>query len=114
MVAAEIRKLAERSREAASEIESYSSRSLNDTREAAKGLDDVLPEVVRTAQLVQEIATASQEQRTGVDQINEAIQQLSGVIQQNAATSQEMATSAEELSSQANALNQASEFFVIG
>ncbi len=114
VVASEIRKLAERSREAASEIESYSSRSLNDTREAAKGLDDVLPEVVRTAQLVQEIATASQEQRTGVDQINEAIQQLSGVIQQNAATSQEMATSAEELSSQANALNQASEFFVIG
>ena len=113
VVASEIRKLAERSREAATEIEKFSSRSLSDTREAAQGLDDVLPEVTRTAQLVQEIATASQEQRTGVDQINSAIQQLSEVIQQNAAASEEMATSAEELNSQATALNDASAFFVL-
>ena len=99
VVASEIRKLAERSREAATEIEKFSSRSLSDTREAAQGL--------------QEIATASQEQRTGVDQINSAIQQLSEVIQQNAAASEEMATSAEELNSQATALNDASAFFVL-
>lgn len=113
VVASEIRKLAERSREAATEIENYSGRSLNDTREAAQGLEDVLPEVTRTAQLVQEIATASQEQRTGVDQINSAIQQLSEVIQQNAAASEEMATSADDLNGQANALNETSAFFVI-
>lgn len=113
VVASEIRKLAERSREAATEIEKFSSRSLSDTREAAQGLDDVLPEVTRTAQLVQDIASASQEQRTGVDQINSAIQQLSEVIQQNAAASEEMATSAEELNSQATALNDASAFFVL-
>ena len=113
VVASEIRKLAERSREAATEIDAYSSRSLGDTREAAQGLDDVLPEVTRTAQLVQDIASASQEQRTGVDQINSAIQQLSEVIQQNAAASEEMATSAEELNSQATALNDASAFFVL-
>jgi len=113
VVASEIRKLAERSRSAASEIESYSSRSLSDTRNAAQGLDDVLPEVKRTAQLVYEIATASQEQRQGVEQINTAIQQLSEVIQQNAAASEEMATSAEELNAQAVAMKGACEFFVI-
>ena len=113
VVASEIRKLAERSREAASEIETHSSRSLADTRNAAQGLEDVLPEVKRTAQLVYEIATASQEQRQGVEQINTAIQQLSEVIQQNAAASEEMATSAEELNSQAGAMKKACEFFVI-
>lgn len=113
VVASEIRKLAERSRDAANEIEAYSSRSLNDTQQAAKGLDDVLPEVRKTAQLVQEIATASQEQRSGVDQINSAIQQLSEVIQQNAAASEEMATSAEQLNGQAGSLNAATSFFVI-
>jgi len=113
VVASEIRKLAERSREAASEIETYSSRSLSDTRTATQGLEDVLPAVKRTAQLVYEIASASQEQRQGVDQINTAIQQLSEVIQQNAAASEEMATSAEELNSQAGAMKKACEFFVI-
>ena len=113
VVASEIRKLAERSREAASEIETYSSRSLADTRNAAQGLEDVLPEVKRTAQLVYEIASASQEQRQGVEQINTAIQQLSEVIQQNAAASEEMATSAEELNSQAEAMKTACEFFTI-
>ena len=113
VVASEIRKLAERSREAASEISTYSSQSLGDSHEAAKGLDDVLPEVKHTAQLVQEIATASNEQRQGVDQINAAIQELSEVIQHNASASGEMATAAEDLNTQAQALNSASSFFVI-
>ncbi len=113
VVATEIRKLAERSREAATEIAIYSTQSLNDTNEAAHSLEDVLPEVKHTAQLVQEIATASQEQRQGVDQINSAIQELSEVIQNNASASEEMASSAEELNGQAKALNAASAFFVI-
>ncbi len=113
VVATEIRKLAERSREAATEISTLSSQSLSDTQEAARGLDDVLPEVKHTAQLVLEIATASNEQRQGVDQINSAVQELSGVIQQNASASGEMATAAEDLNTQAQALNSASAFFVI-
>ena len=113
VVASEIRKLAERSRIAASEIESYSSRSLSDTRDAAQGLSDVLPEVKRTAQLVYEIATASQEQRQGVEQINMAVQQLSEVIQQNAAASEQMAGSAKELNTQVVSMKTACEFFVI-
>ena len=114
VVASEIRKLAERSRAAASEIESYSSRSLSDTRDAAQRVNDVLPEVKRTAQLVYEIAAASQEQRQGVDQINTAVQQLSEVIQENAAASEQMATSATELNAQVLAMEKACEFFVIG
>lgn len=70
VVAAEIRKLAERSRDAANEISQFSQHSLADTRSAAEGLNAVLPDVKRTASLVSEIASASQEQRTGVDQIN--------------------------------------------
>lgn len=113
VVASEIRKLAERSRMAAGEIEHDASQSLSDTEGAAQGLDDVLPEVKHTAQLVEEIATASREQRQGVDQINSAIQELSEVIQHNASASEEMAASASELSDQAQALKSASGFFEI-
>ena len=113
VVATEIRKLAERSREAAGEIEHDASQSLSDTEGAALGLGDVLPEVKHTAQLVEEIATASREQRQGVDQINSAIQELSEVIQHNASASEEMAASANDLSDQAQGLKAASGFFEI-
>lgn len=113
VVASEIRKLAERSREAANEISQFSQHSLADTRIAAEGLASVLPDVQRTASLVTEIATASREQRTGVDQINAALQQLSSVVQENASSSEEMASNAEELNSQADSLNAATAFFVI-
>ncbi len=113
VVASEIRKLAERSRAAAEEIVDYSSRSLTDTHLAAKALDDVLPDVKHTAQLVSEIAMASQEQRLGVEQINSALQQLSEIVQQNAVASDEMAHSAEALNQQAETLNRASGYFVI-
>ncbi len=113
VVAAEIRKLAERSREAAAEISSYSQQSLEDTSHAAEGLNAVIPEVQKTAQLVSEIASASQEQRSGVDQINSAIQQLSDIVQQNASASQQMATNAQALHGQADSLNSAAAFFVI-
>ncbi len=113
VVAAEIRKLAERSRDAASEISQFSQHSLADTRSAAEGLNAVLPDVKRTASLVSEIASASQEQRTGVDQINAALQQLSSVVQENASSSELMASNAQELNSQADSLNSATAFFEI-
>lgn len=113
VVATEIRKLAERSKLAADEIQSLSSRSLGDTRQASEGLDRVIPQVSQTSQLVQEIAMASQEQRLGVEQINTAIQQLSGVIQGNAAVSDDMSASAKALNIQAEQLRQAIQFFRI-
>ena len=113
VVAGEIRKLAERSRNAASEIETYSQQSLSDSKLSADGLAAVLPEVQRTSELVNEIALSSQEQRSGIEQINTAVQQLSEVIQQNAATSEEMATNAEELNAQADKLHTSTAFFTV-
>ncbi|MFC2414078.1 MAG: methyl-accepting chemotaxis protein [Bacteroides sp.] len=80
VVASEIRKLAERSHNAANDIELYSKQSLTDSRQAADGVAAVLPDVERTAALVNEIALSSQEQRAGIEQINSAVQQLSEVI----------------------------------
>jgi len=76
-------------------------------------LQEISPEIGRTAKLVQEIAAASIEQNSGVDQINNAVQQLNQVTQQNAASSEEIATSSEELSSQAELLLETISFFKI-
>jgi methyl-accepting chemotaxis protein len=111
VVAMEVRKLAERSKKAAEEIEGLSKNSLNITEESSKLLDELVPEIMKTSQLVQEIAAASIEQNSGADQINSSVQQLNVVTQQNAAFSEEMATSAEELSSQAESLQSTVAFF---
>jgi methyl-accepting chemotaxis protein len=113
VVAAEVRKLAERSKVAADEIVALSSRSVNVTETAAELMGDLIPEIERTAKLVQEIAAASMEQTSGADQVNTAIQQLNQITQQNAAASEEMATSAEELNSQADQLKEIIGYFSI-
>ncbi len=111
VVAAEVRKLAERSKEAADEIESLSKNSLKITEDSKRLLDALVPEIQKTSQLVQEIASASMEQNAGTVQINSAIQQLNTVTRQNAASSGEMENSAEELLSQADSLRNAVAFF---
>ena len=73
----------------------------------------LVPDIRKTAELVQEIASASVEQSTGATQVNKAIQQLDQVIQQNSAASEEMATTAEELTSQAAQLQSAIAFFKV-
>lgn len=111
VVASEVRKLAENSKEAADEIISLSQSSLNIAEEAGKILNEVLPEIERTSQLVQEISAASNEQNSGADQINNAIQQLNNVTQQNAASSEQLASSSEQLSAQAENLKELIAFF---
>ncbi len=113
VVAAEVRKLAERSKIAADEINELSGKSLKVTEDAGGLMGEIIPEIERTAKLVQEISAASLEQNTGSDQINSAIQQLSEVTQQNAAASEEMATSSEELASQADQLRHVVSFFKV-
>ena len=113
VVATEIRKLAERSRAAAEEIQRLSAQSMQATENANTDLSAVVPEVQRTAQLVQEISAASQEQRGGVEQINSAVQALNVVVQANAASAEEMASSSEELSAQADTLKAAVGFFKV-
>ncbi|MYL82896.1 HAMP domain-containing protein [Desulfovibrio aerotolerans] len=111
VVAAEVRKLAERSGSAAAEISDLSSSSVRVAEQAGSMLTKMVPDIQRTADLVQEIAAASQEQNSGADQINRAIQQLDQVVQQNASASEEMASTSEELSSQAEQLQSTMAFF---
>ncbi|GAB7079157.1 methyl-accepting chemotaxis protein [Megalodesulfovibrio paquesii] len=111
VVAAEVRKLAERSGAAANEISDLSSTSVEIAEKAGQMLTVIVPDIQRTAELVQEIAAASNEQNAGADQINKAIQQLDQVVQQNASASEEMASTSEELSSQAQQLQGTMSFF---
>jgi methyl-accepting chemotaxis protein len=114
VVASEVRKLAERSQKAAAEISDLSSSSVEVAVKAGDMLTRMLPDIQRTAELVQEISAASREQDTGAAQINKAIQQLDQVIQQNASASEEMSATAEELSSQSEQLQETIGFFNIG
>jgi methyl-accepting chemotaxis protein len=111
VVAAEVRKLAERSGAAAAEISELSASSVRVAEEAGDKLIKMVPDIQRTADLVQEIAAASAEQNSGAMQINKAIQQLDNVVQQNASGSEEMASTSEELSSQAEQLMATMSFF---
>lgn len=114
VVAAEVRKLAERSQIAAGEINELSSTTVAVTQNAGRLLDKMVPNIRKTAELVQEISASSREQDAGADQINKSIQQLDTVIQQNAASSEEMASTAEELSSQSEQLQEMIGFFNVG
>ena len=114
VVASEVRKLAERSQHAAAEISELSSSSVEVAERAGDMLTKMVPDIQRTAELVQEIAAASKEQDTGAEQVNKAITQLDQVIQQNASASEEMASTSEELSSQAEQLQDTISFFKIG
>jgi len=113
VVASEVRKLAERSQAAAGEISELSTRSVQVAETAGGMLDKMLPDIQKTAELVQEISASSKEQDTGAEQINKAIQQLDSVIQQNASASEEMASTSEELSGQAEQLKDSISFFRI-
>ncbi|MCG8697166.1 MAG: methyl-accepting chemotaxis protein, partial [Bacteroidales bacterium] len=114
VVASEVRKLAERSKVAAEEIVSLANNSYKITESAGSLLEKMLPEIDRTTQLVQEIASASNEQNNGANQVNNAMQQLNDATQRNAASSEELATNAEELASQSEQLREIMEFFNIG
>jgi methyl-accepting chemotaxis protein len=111
VVASEVRKLAERSKVAADEIEVFTKDGVDVSIKAGEQLSDLVPEIEKTAKLVQEIAAASIEQNSGADQINNAVQQMNQVTQQNAATSEEIASSSEELASQAMQLKEIVSFF---
>ena len=114
VVAAEVRKLAERSQKAAGEINQLSATTLKVSEKSGEMLDKLVPDIQRTAELVQEITAASKEQDTGAEQINKALQQLEQVIQQNASASEEMASTTEELTGQSDQLVSALSFFHTG
>ena len=106
VVAAEVRKLAERSQVAAREISEVAGSSVELAERAGKLLDEMVPSINKTSDLVHEITAASDEQSSGIGQINSAMNQLNQVTQQNASASEELAATSEEMSGQAEKLQQ--------
>jgi methyl-accepting chemotaxis protein len=113
VVASEVRKLAERSQAAATEISAVSTETMKSAMEAGDMLSKLVPDIKKTAELVEEITAACREQDIGAEQINQAIQQLDKVTQQNASASEEMSATSEELSAQAEQLQSTIAFFKI-
>ncbi|MFZ5995117.1 MAG: methyl-accepting chemotaxis protein [Thermodesulfobacteriota bacterium] len=111
VVAAEVRKLAERSQTAAQEIANLSGSSVQVAEHAGALVAELVPNIQKTAELVQEINASSTEQASGIRQVTQSIQQLDQVVQQNASAAEEMSATAEELTSQAERLRESVNFF---
>ncbi len=111
VVASEVRKLAERSQKAAAEISVLSADSVAVSEKAGQLLAKMVPDIRKTADLMQEIAAASKEQDSGTEESAKAVTQLDSVIQNNSAASEELAAAAEELSGQALSLREQVSFF---
>ncbi len=111
VVASEVRKLAERSQQAAGEINELSRKTVEVSQHAGEMLEILVPNIQRTADLVMEISAAMREQNTGADQINQAIRQLDAVIQRNSSASTEAASISQGLAAQSEQLHGVISFF---
>jgi len=111
VVAAEVKKLADRSRVAADEIHQLSNECVQQTERSVSSVNILEPEINKTVQLVQEISLASKEQNVGAEQINNALQQLNGITQKNSTNSDDIASQSSELSVQAENLNNIIAYF---
>ena len=113
VVATEVRKLAEKSSRSADVIMDLSRHTVDSARKASEMLNSLVPEIKKTAELVQDISLASREQHMGVVQINQAVQQQDHIIQQNAGVSEELTATAENLAGQASGLLEAVRYFQV-
>jgi methyl-accepting chemotaxis protein len=111
VVAAEVRKLAERSQTAAKEISGLAAGSVKVAERAGQLLVELVPAIRKTAELVQEVAAASDEQSSGVAQINAAMGRVDQVAQRNASAAEELSSTAQEMASQAASLQELMDFF---
>jgi methyl-accepting chemotaxis protein len=113
VVAAEVRKLAERSKNAADEIVGLVDNGLKVSQEAGNKARLLVPDIEKTTQLIKEISAASMEQKTGAEQINLAMQQLNMITQGNASSSDMLTQSSNHLAQLADNLTQAVGIFKV-
>ena len=111
VVASEVRKLAERSQVAAAEISELSTKSVRIAENTGALIDKMIPDITKTAELVQEIAAAAREEDVGARQINKAIVELDTIVQRSATTSEEFTSVAAELAAQSESLVTTLDFF---
>jgi methyl-accepting chemotaxis protein len=121
VVASEVRSLAQRSSQAAKDIKDLITNSNGQVKEgvelvnrAGAALGEIVESIKKVADVVSDIATASVEQSTGIEQINRALTQMDEVTQQNSALVEENAATAKTLETQAAAMNERVAFFRIG
>jgi methyl-accepting chemotaxis protein len=113
VVATEVRKLAERSQAAAKEIGGLAGSCVRLAERSEALLEQLVPSIRKTTDLVQEVAAASAEQSSGVSQINRALAQVDHVTQRNASSAEELSSTAEEMASQADAMRQQAEAVLV-
>ena len=113
VVALSVRDLASQSRAAAEEIGALVRSCVALSEQAGDVLEALVPNSQKTADLVQEISAAGQEQARGLEQVNLGLQQLDIVTQQNATTAEDVAATAENLTTQADALQKTMAFFIV-
>ncbi len=111
VVAAEVRKLAEHSKDAANEIVALVAKGMKVSQAAGEKAKSLVPEIEKTTVLIKEIAAASIEQKTGAEQINLAMQNLNVITQENASSSDELTGSAVALGNLARGLKESVSFF---
>jgi methyl-accepting chemotaxis protein len=113
VVAGEVRKLAEKSQTASKEINEITSSSLVNSNEAGKLIEEILPKIKNTSNLISMITVSSQEQDSGVDQINAGMEQLNEITQQNAASAEELAAASQTIAEHANQLQSVVSYFKV-
>ncbi len=111
VVASEVRKLAERSQAAAVDIIELSEESVKIAEDTGKRFDVMIPNIIKTADLTQEISAAAREEDIGAQQINKAVIELDTLVQRSASSAEEFASLSEEMAAQSDDLLKALQFF---
>lgn len=111
VVATEVRKLAERSKQTASEITALAANVASVAKNAGTILEQIVPRVVQTSELVREIYNASEEQQSGVEQINVAVGQIESSTRRSAETSESLSHAVDDINSNIQKLRDQALFF---